>query len=57
LVAEARQLAEQHPAEEPARIDRARLEEAWRQVETLVQRMHPMAPRKEAERPTSPKGQ
>jgi hypothetical protein len=39
LVAEARQLAEQHPAEEPPRLDRARLEEAWRQVEELVQQL------------------
>jgi hypothetical protein len=38
LVAEARQLAERPPKEEPPRIDRAHLEEAWRQVEALVQR-------------------
>jgi hypothetical protein len=33
--------------EEPSRIDRARLEEEWRQVEALLQRMRPMAPRDE----------
>ena len=39
LVAEARQLAELRPAEQPPGLDRARLEEAWRQVEEMVQRL------------------
>jgi hypothetical protein len=38
-VVEARQLSELPPLEKPQRIDRARLEEEWRQVEELVQRM------------------
>jgi hypothetical protein len=51
LVADARQLAEPHAAEEPARIDRARLEEEWRQVEELVQGLRPPIPPKGPEGP------
>lgn len=46
LVVEARQLAEQRPLEQPPKIDRARLDEEWRQVEELVQRMRQTTPRK-----------
>jgi hypothetical protein len=54
LVEEAKQLAVLHPPEEPPRIDRARLEEEWRQVEELVQRMRGTTPWKEGEEPRSP---
>jgi hypothetical protein len=54
LLREARQLAEPPLPEEPPRIDRARLEEEWRQVEELVQRMHQRTPWRGAEGPTSP---
>jgi Zn-finger nucleic acid-binding protein len=54
LMTEARQLAERHPPEEPRRIDRARLEEDWRQVEELVQRMRQTMPWKKGEEPSPP---
>jgi hypothetical protein len=51
LVADARQLPEPHAAGEPARINRARLEEEWRQVEELVQGIRPTIPPKGPEGP------
>jgi hypothetical protein len=51
LVSDARRLAEPDAAGEPARIDRARLEEAWRQVEELVHRTPRSMPTHAPERP------
>ncbi len=44
LVVEARQQTDQQPHGEPPRIDRTRLEEEWRQVEALVERVRQRSP-------------
>jgi hypothetical protein len=44
LVAEARQDAHPHSPRGLPRVDRARLDEEWRQVEALVQQVRQRAP-------------
>jgi hypothetical protein len=51
LAADARRLAEPQAAGEPSRIDRPRLEEAWRQVEETVQAIPQSMPSYAPERP------
>jgi hypothetical protein len=50
LVAEAKRQAHRHSPRDLPRADRARLDEEWRQVEALVQRVRQRSPWMEAQR-------